>query len=317
MFHHRLLVRMRWEVAEVVEALATWRFYRTLLTMAVGVTLGATAINGILIPRHLFAPGTSGISLLVFYLAGWPSVGVIYFLLNIPLFVIGWREYALKYVIISGIGVLMFSGSLILTEDIVIPAHDPLMASILGGLLMGIGSGLYLRFGGSAGGLDILATYIRKKVAVPMGTTLNAVNVFNLVGALILFDLPTAFYSGVFMWVNSWTLEKVQSGFSQHRALFIVTSRPEEVGEGIRKRLNRGVTFLEGMGGFSHKPLLVVYSVINMYELGRVKDLLYEIDPEAYLMVNPTSEVIGRRFHTWEDEGYRRRSVPPVPDHFL
>ena len=306
MFDRRFLVQLRWEFRELVQALGTWRFHGTLAATAVGCVAGSVAINGILIPRNLFAPGTSGTSLLIFYLTGWPSLGVIYLLLNVPIFVLGWREYALKYVAISAFGVLAFSLALILTGDVTVPAPDPLMGAIIAGVLMGAGSGFYLRLGGSAGGLDILATYIRKKLAVPIGTTLNAVNGLNLLGAVLIFDLSTAFYSAVFMWVNSWTLEKVQTGFSQNRAVFIITERHEAVAQQIRSRLDRGVTFFTATGSYSGRPLQVVYSVINMVELGRLKDIMFQVDPGAYVMVTHTTEVIGRRFHTWEEEGYRR-----------
>jgi uncharacterized membrane-anchored protein YitT (DUF2179 family) len=302
----RLIAQMRWELRELLQALRTARFYGTLLATALGCVAGAVAINGVLIPRNLFSPGTSGTSLLIYYLTGWPSLGVIYLLLNLPIFAIGWREYALKYVAISAFGVLMFSGALILTQNVIIPAPDPLMAAIIAGVLMGAGTGFYLRLGGSAGGLDILATYVRKKLAVPIGTTVNAVNGLNLLGALLMFDLSTAFYSAVFMWVNSWTLDKVQTGFSQHRAVFIITKEHEAVAQAIRTRLDRGVTLFAAQGSYSGAPLQVVYSVISMYELGRLKDIMFQVDPSAYVMVTNTTEVIGRRFQTWEQEGYRK-----------
>ena len=255
MFNRRFIDQLRWELRELLHALRTGRFYGTLLATTAGCVAGSIAINGVLIPRNLFAPGTSGTSLLIFYLTGWPSVGVIYLLLNVPIFVIGWREYALKYVVISAYGVLAFTGSLLATEHLTIPAPDPLMGAIIAGVLMGAGSGFYLRLGGSAGGLDILATYVRKKLAIPIGTTLNAVNGLNLLGAIVVFDLSTAFYSAVFMWVNSWTLEKVQTGFSQHRAVFIITSQHEAVARRIRSSLNRGVTFFSASGSHSGQPL--------------------------------------------------------------
>ncbi len=302
----RFLVQLRWEVRELLQALRTWRFYATLLATLAGCIAGSIAINGVLIPRNLFAPGTSGISLLLFYTFGWPSVGVLYLLLNVPLFLVGWREYALKYVVLSALGVLMFSGALLATRDVAIPAPDPLMAAIIGGLMLGAGAGTYLRMGGSAGGLDILATFVRKKLGVPISTTLNAANAVNLAGAAVLFDLSTAFYSAVFMWVSSWTLEKVQSGFSQHRAVLIITRQHEAAAQHIRSRLNRGVTFFAATGSYSGQPMQVVYCVVNMYEVGRLKDIMFTLDPDAYVMISNTAEVIGHRFHTWEEEGYRK-----------
>ena len=305
----QILTHLRMDFLELIHALRTWRFWRTLLAMAVGVTMGAVAINDIMLQWNLFAPGTTGISLFLYYLLDWPDVAGFYILLNIPLFIIGWREYALKFVVISLIGVFMFSGALELTANlnlIRITTEDPLMASILAGVLMGAGSGLYLRYGGSAGGMDILATFIKKRIGLTMGTTMNTVNAFNLMAAWLMFDLQTAFYSGLFMLVNTWTLDRVQTGFSQRQAVFILTTRPNEVASEVMRRLDRGVTFFHATGGFSQVSEMVVYSVINPYQLGQLKALLYETDEDALLVVYNTSEVIGSQFLTWEEQGYRR-----------
>ena len=139
-----------------------------------------------------------------------------------------------------------------------------------------------------------------------MGTTMNTVNLINLAGAYFIFDINIAFYSGLFMWVNAWTLEKVLTGFAQHRAVFIITERPEAVSKELMERFNRGVTLFHATGGYSKNPMQVVYAVINLYELGQLKDIMFTLDPKGYVMVTNTSEVIGRRFHSWEEEGYRK-----------
>jgi uncharacterized membrane-anchored protein YitT (DUF2179 family) len=106
----------------------------------------------------------------------------------------------------------------------------------------------------------------------------------------------------------------MQTGFSQRRAVFIITNKPEAVAEQVMKRLDRGVTFFSGAGARSGDPKKIVYSVINMVELGRMKDLLFQIDPDAFVAIHETNEVIGRRFLSWEDQGYRRKArVDPTP----
>ena len=299
--------QLRAELQELRAMLWTFRFCKTLFAMAVGVTLYSIAINGIVIPNHLFSPGVTGLSLLWLYVAGFPSLGVLYALINIPLFVIGWREFALKYVFISLIGVIMFSVALELTGEIRLDVQDNLMAALLAGVLAGSGSGFYLRMGGSAGGLDILATFIRKRFSIPIGTTLIAVNAINISGALAIEGLEIALYSAMFMWVNSWMVEKVQTGFSQRRAVLIVSAKPRETAERIMSQLERGVTFLHSTGGFSNKDSRAVYTVINLLELSRLKDLLFEIDEDAFITVLNAAEVIGAKFVTWDDQGYHHR----------
>lgn len=302
-----LLQELRWELRELVKALGSLRFYLVLMVMAAGLALAALAVNGIIIPRAFAASGVSGIAVLIFYVAGWPSVGVLYLLLNIPLFVLGWREYTLKYVVISLLGAFLFSGFLEVTRGIAIEVADPLLAAILAGVMIGAGAGAYLRLGGSAGGLDIVAALIRKKLGIPMGRVFITVNAVNLAGAWIINDLNTALYSAMLLWVLSYTMDKVQTGFSQRRAVLIMSDRPDEVAEQVMKRLNRGVTFFHSHGGQSGKSAKVVYSVINMMELGKMKELLFEIDPQAFVVVYNTSEVIGKHFLTWEEEGYLKR----------
>ncbi|MCH8844513.1 MAG: YitT family protein [SAR324 cluster bacterium] len=311
MSQNRFIEEFRWQLRELFQAFTEFRLYRTLAAMAVGIALIGVAINGIVIPQNMIAPGVSGISLLIFYVAHKPALGLIYFALNVPLFVIGWRVFALKYLFISICGVVMLSASLELTRDVRIPVPDPLMGSIIAAVILGFGSGFYLRLGGSAGGLDILATVIRKKFALPMGRVFVAVNAINLAGAWLVYDLNSVLYSALFMWVQAWTLDRVQTGFSQRRSVLIISDRPEEVAEGVMKRLDRGVTFFHGADAHSADPKKIVYTVINMVELGRLKELLFNIDPDALVVVHHTAEVIGARFLTWEEEGYHHR--PPRP----
>ena len=302
-----LLTELQWELREVGRALRTWRFYATLSVMAVGLALCAVATNAIVLRDALASSGVSGIAVLIYYVTGWPSVGMLYLLLNIPLFILGWREYTLKYILIASIGVVQFSVLLEVTQDIVLDVHDPLLSVVLAGAMIGVGAGAYLRMGGSAGGLDIVAALLRKRFAIPMGHVFIAINAVNLVGVSIISNLTSALYSALFFWVISFLMDRVQSGFSQRRAVLIFTERPQAVADQVMRRLNRGVSFfpVSDAGGDSQTGQ-VVYSVINMLELGKMKELLYEVDAEAFVVVYETSEVIGKQFLSWEDAGYLR-----------
>ena len=304
--NQRFFAQMAFEAREVWEDLRHWRFYRMLFFMIIGIFMGAYAINALLVPHHFFSGGTSGLTLMVFYVFGKPSLGVLYLLFNIPLFIIGWREYALRYVFVSIIGVFMYSGALALTDGMVWQIENRSIAAVMAGILMGGGTGLYLREGGSAGGMDILAKFIRKHWAIPMSTSLNFVNLFNLGGAWYFYDLEIAFYSAIYLGVLAWVMNKVQVGMAQHRAVLIITTRPEAVSQRIREELRRGVTFLQALGGYSKQSINMIYTVINLYELGRLKNILYMEDEQAFLTVMEAAEVIGHSFQTFEDDGYRR-----------
>ncbi|MCG8334455.1 MAG: YitT family protein, partial [Proteobacteria bacterium] len=162
----------------------------------------------------------------------------------------------------------------------------------------------FIRFGGSTGGIEMIAFLLKKKFSIPMGNTIITINFIPLCGALIVYDLNIALYTGIYMFVESVMLEKVQTGFSQRKTVFIISHKPEFIAEQVMKRLDRGVTFLHASGAWTKQEHRMIYTVINMRELGRLKELLFLHDPDAFVAISNTAEVIGNRFLTWEDEGF-------------
>jgi uncharacterized membrane-anchored protein YitT (DUF2179 family) len=303
---------------DLAHSINSWRFWQTVAVMVVGLTLFGISINAILIPHKFIASGATGIAMAIYYLFDRLSVGVIYWIINVPVLIIGWRAMSLKFVVLAVLGVFISGATLQMTRGISIPTSDPLMASIIAGVLSGTGVGLYLRYGGSAGGMDIVAAVLRRKVGIPMGTTFISINFLNVVaGGLISHSLDIAFYTFIAMFVHSRMVERMQAGFSARKACFIVTSQPDRIAEQIIRTLNRGVTYLHGSGGMSQRPTRVVYTVINMIELARLKEIIFDLDPAAFISINNASEVIGNRFISWADEGFGhgvtpRRKVLPV-----
>jgi len=300
----KLALNTQLDVLNIVHSLKTWNFWKIILLMVVGSIIVAIAVNGLLIPNRFFDGGVNGISLMIFYTFGWPSIGIIYFVLNVPIFLICWREISLKFVFISLIGVFFLSAALHFIQDVTINVKDPIMVAVLAGVMVGFGTGIYLRIGGSTGGLDMVAIVLKKKFSIPMGNTFISINAIPLVGAVLLFDLNTALYTAIYMYVQSFVLNKVQTGFSQRKSVFIVSKKPDTIAELVIKNLDRGVTFFHSTGAYSHEEGRVIYTVINMRELGRLKELLFHIDPDAFIAISNTAEVIGSRFLTWEEEGF-------------
>ena len=304
------------ELQDLSDFVRRFAFWRTLLMIQIGCFIFGCVVNGILIPQNFFAGGLMGISLLIRTLSGdWISLSLLYILLNLPLFLLGYRSFSLRFLVISLMGMGILSLNLEWTEGMNIPTREPLLAAILGGILSGAGAGLYLRFGGSVGGLDILGTFIKKKFSIPIGNTFILVNLVIIAANGLLYDLDIALYTGIFMFVFSWALQRVQTGFSQRKAVFIISKKPEEVADKVLRKMDRGLTYFHAYGGLDHEPREVIYTVINMLELGRLKQYLYEIDPDAFMAVNDTAEVIGKKFLSWEDEGFKPiRKKPTVPD---
>ncbi|RYF12651.1 MAG: YitT family protein [Deltaproteobacteria bacterium] len=303
----RMFAGVKDDFYDLVHSIGSRRFWQTIAVTFIGLVLFSIGLNGILVPHKLIASGAMGMALLIFYVVGAPSVGVWYWLLNIPILLLGWRAMSLKYVVMALIGVFFSGLTLVMTKGIIIPC-DPLMASIIAGVLTGSGVGLYLRYGGSAGGIDIVAAVLRRKYGIPMGTTFIVVNVVNFAaGGIINHSLDTAFYTAMAMYVHSHVVDRWQSGLSPRKSALIITGKPEEITEQILKRLGRGVTYLHGSGAMSKRELRVIYTVVNMVELARLKEIIFYIDSNAFLAINDTSEVIGHRFVSWADAGFEAR----------
>ena len=153
------------ELQDLSDFVRRFAFWRTLLMIQIGCFIFGCVVNGILIPQNFFAGGLMGISLLIRTLSGdWISLSLLFILLNLPLFLLGYRSFSLRFLVISLMGMGILSLNLEWTEGMNIPTREPLLAAILGGILSGTGSGLYLRFGGSVGGLDILGAFLNTQI---------------------------------------------------------------------------------------------------------------------------------------------------------
>jgi len=294
------------ELKEFFVALRTWKYWYMLFMLSVGCFSFSTVVHGILIPQHFFAGGVTGLTLF-FYdsISDYVSLSVLILLLNIPIFILGYREFSLKYMLTSIIGMCIYSISLEVTEGVYIPLEDPMISAIFGGVLAGFTTGLYLRLGGSVGGLDILGTVLKKRFEIPIGYLFNVINFIVISGNAILYDLESALFTGVFMYIFTWCMQKGLIGFSQRKSVFIISSKPELVAEKILQKMDRGFTYFHASGGYAGGEKRVIYTVINLLELGRLKEYLFETDPDAFIAIQDTGDVIGRRFLTWEEEGFR------------
>jgi uncharacterized membrane-anchored protein YitT (DUF2179 family) len=189
-----------------------------------------------------------------------------------------------------------------------------MISAIFGGIVAGFSTGIYLRHGGSVGGLDILGTVLKKRLEIPIGYLFNAVNFIIIAGNAVIYDLETALFTGVFMYIFSWCMQKALIGFSQRKSVFIISSKPELVAEKILQKMDRGFTYFHASGGYAGGEKRVIYTVINLLELGRLKEYLFETDPDAFIAVQDTGDVIGKRFLTWEEEGYKVRKKQNTED---
>jgi len=268
-----------------------------------GITLGAfiTAMGlGLFeVPNRIAAGGISGLSTVIHYLTGWP-VGLTMLALNLPLFLAGFKVMGRDFEIKSLYGTITLS----LFTDLVgyripPPTADPLLAAIYGGLLCGLGLGVVFRCGGSTGGTDLAALIFTRYFPLTSGMGLLFIDAVVITLAGIVFSTELALYALLSLIIASRTIDAVQEGGGYAKAVFIISRRPEEIAQRILGELQRGVTGLEGRGLYTRRRREVLLVVVQRAELSRLKALVAEMDPRAFVIVSDTHEVLGEGFRPW------------------
>ena len=280
----------RWSLKAIAEP--TRQVLFNLFLIALGSVICAVAVNGILIPRQFFGAGFTGLSLLIHYLAPSLPLSVLYLILNVPLFALGWMHVGRRFFLYSIAGMLIYSGALAWIH-ISVSIHDKILSAILAGIIMGTGSGIILRSLGSAGGLDILSVILLKRFSIRLGTTMLALNSLILGAGAVLFSLEGALYTLIYIYVNSYMVNLVVMGLSQRKAILIISSQWEKIAQEIMDKVHRGVTIIRGQGGYSGQERRIIYTVTALQELPRVKLLIRDVDPDGFVVISDTLEVMG------------------------
>jgi uncharacterized membrane-anchored protein YitT (DUF2179 family) len=283
----REMLPKKFEVKEILIVLLN------LLLIFAGSVLCAIAIKGILVPKQFLAGGVTGLALLVHYVFASLPIGFIYFLLNIPLFVIGWMFVGRRFFWYSLAGMIIFS-AVIFWPFPVFPVEDMILNALTAGIITGLGSGIILRSLGSAGGLDIFSIILFKRFSIRPGTTVMTFHAIMLLMALFRLPMERVLYTLVYFFINSYVVNLVVIGLSQRKAVMIISPRWEEISRQIMEKLQRGVTMVQGEGGYSGQQLHILYSVITLTELSRFKEMVRKIDPNAFVVVTETLEVMGK-----------------------
>ena len=270
-----------------------WVTYPSVL---VGGLIWSLAINGILIHHQFMSGGVSGFALVIHYLFRFLPVGLMVFLMNIPIFAVGWTMISGKFFALSLLGMLSFSFFLTVTTWLHIPIDNPILAAIFAGVISGVGSGLVFRSGGSGGGTGIIAMVLNRYFSLRVGMVFFALNSIPLILGALLINLEAALYSIIYIYVSGSVTDRILTGFNERRSVFIISTKSSEIAEEVLDKLHRGATFFKGEGAYTHTTMKVMYCIVPLFELARLKDLISTIDPKAFIVINETMEVIGKGF---------------------
>ena len=261
----------------------------------VGSIVYAIGINGVLIPKGLLGGGLVGLAVLIHYLLPFTAVGLVYLALNVPLVFLGLMNISRRFVLYSLFGLLFLSASLSIIHPSVPDISDPILSAILAGMICGTGAGIVLRSLGSTGGMDIFGVYLNKKFGFRIGSVLFASNALVLVAGVFLYDIELSLYSVIFIYASSKVTDAILTGFNRRKALLIISENSETIGQKILNQIGRGVTYLRGEGAFTRKEKNVIFTITTLTELPKMKELILNEDPEAFIVVNDTLEVLGKR----------------------
>lgn len=284
---------------------AIFSILRDYALMTVGAVLLAAAVNMFLVPNDVVIGGVTGAAILLQTFLGTP-VGLVTLLINLPLFVLGFRALG---GFVFGIRTIYATVIMSLAIDLLTPylqplTSDPLLYTLYGGLLGGLGIGLVFRARGTTGGIDIVARWLERRCGILPGRSMLVMNLVVFGVAFLSYGPEKVLYALLVAFVESLVLDYTLAAGSSARQALIVTARAEAVTRALLHDLGRGVTVLEGYGGYSGAARAVLLSVVARSEVSFLKQIVASADPQAFVIIGEANEVLGEGF---------RPFVPPAP----
>lgn len=277
------------------------RFRRILMLTLAGL-LNAFGVTAFLAPVHLYDSGISGTSLLLSQITPEKfSLSLFLIVLNIPLFLYGLKKQGALFTLYSVYAVIVYSvGAWLITNVLPIDVStssplagtDLLLCAIFGGMISGAGSGLVIRNGGAIDGMEVMAVIFAKQFGLTVGSFVMIYNVIlYMICGLIMQSWILPLYSIVTYYVGLKTVDFVVEGLDRSKAAMIVTVRPREICAALTEAFGSGVTRIEATGGFSGHEKAVLYFVVNRFQITRMKDIVHEQDPSAFITLNEVADI--------------------------
>lgn len=264
---------------------------------ALGCLIMALSVNCFFIQHRFLSGGISGVSMILYYLTGWPP-GITSLIFNIPLFYIAWKYMSRQFFIDSVIGTVLFSlaldGTAFVQAYVTVP--DKLLCCIAGGTLSGLGGALVYRSEASTGGVDILGFLTKKYYNIAVSTTNFLFDTVVMMAAVVFLGLTPVLYSMVMFFITFKATNVFMVGFDYKKQVIIVSTHADEIGQRIMDEVNRGITVLHGEGGYTLQPLRIILVVVKLTQLAHLEKIIKEVDPVAFVTIQDANNVFGRGF---------------------
>lgn len=268
--------------------------YRSLFII-LGAIAMAFGLEGLLIPNDIMDGGVVGVSIMLSHLTNI-SLGVFIFLINIPFLILGYKQIGKTFALSALLGIAVLAVSTKFLHHIEPFTTDPLIATVAGGIMIGLGIGIVIKSGGVLDGTETLAILINKKTPFSVGQIIMIINLVIFGIGILVFGFDTALYSMLAYFIAFKTIDFVEKGFNDNRSVQVISEHFEEISESLQARLGRGVTIMDAEGGYKGKGVKVVWTIITRLEEAKAIDMVTDIDPNAFIVISEAIEVRGGAF---------------------
>lgn len=278
---------------------------RSSVNLIAGTVLGsalfALGFSCFLLPNEISTGGISGVALILVELLGFGSVGAVSIFINLPLFALAGLKVGRRFFLGSLLGMLVSSALIDLFAGVPMPHMETLVGTLYGGTLCGLGLGMVFSAGASTGGSDIVVRLLKLHWRdIPIGQISMCFDaVVAVITGLVFRDLNKALYTGITVFLSGKVMDAVIYRFDYSKVALIVTKEHQRIAEAISARLDRGATFLNGEGSFTHREMKVVLTAVKRQQITELKELVMEIDPDAFVIVQEAHQVLGDGFRRY------------------
>ncbi|MEV5028359.1 YitT family protein [Paenibacillus sp. LPE1-1-1.1] len=279
------------------------RQIRIIIPILIGTAIYAFGLHYFVIPNQLMEGGVTGIAVLLNYAAGFP-LSISTLVLNIPLFFLGWKALGRDQMLYTLVGIVSLSGFLALMEHLIerkwlIPfggSQDYMLIALYAGVSLGTGLGIVFRYGGTTGGVDIIARIVSRSKGISMGQIILSLDALIIGISLLYIPIEKVLYTLVTVFIASKIIDFIQDGAYAAKAFSIISEHGEAISKKVTIELDRGVTLIPARGAFSGQQKEVVYCVVQRQEIRRLKSIIRNIDPRAFIVINEVHDVLGEGF---------------------
>ena len=275
-----------------------WNKYKWIVATIMGSAVFALGFSLFLQPNDMNPGGISGLAMVAVELLGFGTTGTFSILINLPLFILGGMKIGKRFFVGSLIGMLLSSVLIDAFAAIPFAQTEPLVAALYGGVLCGLGLGVVFMCGTSTGGSDILVRLLKLKYRnVPIGQISMYFDAFVvIVTGLVFRDVTKALYTGITVFICGKVVDAVVYRFDYSKVALIISSEHVAIAEAIARKLDRGATYLKGEGSYTRADVKVVLTAVKKQQVAELKELIMEIDPKAFVIVQEAHQVLGDGF---------------------